>query len=122
MTNFQLNYDDGVEELPAVEGTDKPFGFDVRKLLADTGQVTFDPGFANTAACKSDICFIDGGAGILRYRGYPIDQLAGKASFLEVSYLLIYGELPTQEQVDAFAGRIREHTLLHEDFKGFFNG
>ena len=122
MTNFQLNHDGGVEELPAVEGTDKPSGFDVRKLLANTGEVTFDPGFANTAACKSDITFIDGDAGILRYRGYPIDQLAGNASFLEVSYLLIYGELPTQEQLEAFSGRIREHTMLHEDFKGFFNG
>ena len=94
MTNFQLNYDDGVEDLPLVSGTEKPAGFDVRKVLADTGHVTFDPGFANTAACKSDICFIDGGAGILRYRGYPIDQLAGKSSFLEVSYLLLNDALP----------------------------
>ncbi len=122
MTDFQLKYDDGVEDLPLVTGTGKPHGFDVRKVLADTGHVTFDPGFANTAACKSDICFIDGGAGVLRYRGYPIDQLAGKASFLEVSYLLIYGELPTQPQLDTFTAQIREHTMLHEDFKEFFNG
>jgi citrate synthase len=122
VADFKLQYDDGVEELPLVTGTEDPAGFDVRKVLADTGHVTFDPGFANTAACKSDITFIDGGAGILRYRGYPIDQLAGKASFLEVSYLLIYGELPTADQLDTFAGLIREHTLLHEDFKEFFNG
>jgi citrate synthase len=122
VADFQLQYDDNVEKLPLVSGTERPAGFDVRKLLSDTGYVTFDPGFANTAACKSDITFIDGGAGVLRYRGYPIDQLAGKASFLEVSYLLIYGELPTQEQLDNFAHGIREHTLLHEDFKEFFNG
>src|SRR3954454_20717954 len=122
VTDFQLKYDDGVEELPLVTGTERPSGFDVRKVLADTGHVTFDPGFANTAACKSDICFIDGGAGILRYRGYPIDQLAGKASFPEVSYLLIHGELPTAPQLAEFDAQLRRHTLLHEDLKGFFSG
>src|SRR6201746_172383 len=105
--------------IPASEGSD---GIDTSKLLATTGQVALDIGFVNTASCTSAITYIDGDQGILRYRGYPIDQLAGKASFLEVSYLLIYGELPTQEQLDAFSGRIREHTMLHEDFQGFFNG
>ncbi len=82
--------------VPASEGSD---GLDVSKLLATTGQVALDIGFVNTASCTSAITYIDGDAGILRYRGYPIDQLAGKASFLEVTYLLIYGELPTSDQL-----------------------
>src|SRR3954464_5501899 len=117
-----LRWPGGELPLRVVPSTEGSSGIDTGKLLATTGYVTFDPGFANTAACKSDITFIDGGAGVLRYRGYPIDQLGGEASFLEVSYLLIYGELPTQEQLDNFAHGIREHTLLHEDFKEFFNG
>ncbi|MEX5718508.1 citrate synthase [Geodermatophilus maliterrae] len=105
--------------VPATEGSD---GLDVSKLLATTGQVALDIGFVNTAACTSAITYIDGDAGILRYRGYPIDQLAGKASFLEVSYLLIYGELPTADQLGEFDERLRRHTLLHEDLKQFFKG
>ena len=105
--------------VPATEGS---AGLDVSKLLATTGQVALDIGFVNTAACTSAITYIDGDAGILRYRGYPIDQLAGKASFLEVSYLLIYGELPTADQLGEFDERLRRHTLLHEDLKQFFKG
>src|SRR5918999_857576 len=105
--------------VPATEGAD---GLDTGKLLASTGQVALDIGFVNTAACTSAITYIDGDAGILRYRGYPIDQLAGKASFVEVSYLLIYGELPTAEQLAAFDAKLRRHTLLHEDLKQFFKG
>jgi citrate synthase len=105
--------------VPATEGS---AGLDVSKLLATTGQVALDIGFVNTAACTSAITYIDGDAGILRYRGYPIDSLAGKASFLEVSYLLIYGELPTADQLGEFDDRLRRHTLLHEDLKQFFNG
>jgi citrate synthase len=105
--------------IPATEGSS---GLDVSKLMATTGQVALDIGFVNTAACTSAITYIDGDAGILRYRGYPIDQLAGKASFLEVTYLLIYGELPTADQLAEFDTRIRRHTLLHEDLKQFFNG
>src|SRR3954468_1080745 len=89
--------------VPATEGSD---GIDTSKLLATTGQVALDIGFVNTASCTSAITYIDGDAGILRYRGYPIDQLAEKSSFLEVSYLLIYGELPTAEQLEAFDQRI----------------
>ncbi|GEM34009.1 citrate synthase [Nocardia neocaledoniensis] len=103
----------------AAEGND---GLDLGKLLASTGYVTYDPGFMNTASTKSAITYIDGEAGILRYRGYPIDQLAGRSTFIEVSYLLIYGELPTQAQLDDFTDRIRRHTLLHEDLKRFFDG
>src|SRR3712207_1354394 len=105
--------------VPATEGSD---GLDTGKLLATTGQGALDIGFVNTAACTSAITYIDGDAGILRYRGYPIDQLAGKASFVEVSYLLIYGELPTADQLAEFDSRLRRHTLLHEDLKQFFRG
>jgi citrate synthase len=104
---------------PAVEG---PSGVDVSKLLAETGFVTFDAGFANTASCVSSITYIDGDAGILRYRGYPIEQLAERSSFIEVAYLLIYGELPTAAELEDFTGWIGRHTLLHEDMKRFFDG
>jgi citrate synthase len=105
--------------VPATEGSD---GLDTGKLLATTGQVALDIGFVNTAACTSAITYIDGDAGILRYRGYPIDQLAEKSSFLEVTYLLIYGELPTADELAEFDQRLRRHTLLHEDLKQFFKG
>src|SRR3954453_17792147 len=105
--------------IPSTEGSE---GIDTSKLLATTGQVALDIGFVNTASCTSAITYIDGDAGILRYRGYPIDQLAGKASFLEVSYLLIYGELPNADQLAEFDSQLRRHTLLHEDLKQFFDG
>jgi citrate synthase len=105
--------------VPATEGAD---GLDTSKLLSTTGQVALDIGFVNTASCTSAITYIDGDAGILRYRGYPIDQLAEKSSFVEVSYLLIYGELPTADQLAEFDARLRRHTLLHEDLKQFFKG
>ena len=104
---------------PAVAG---PSGLDVGKVLQETGYVTYDPGFLTTAACTSAITYIDGDAGILRYRGYPIEQLAQQSSFLEVSYLLIYGELPTASELADFRDRIRIHTLLHEDMRRFFDG
>jgi len=103
----------------ASEGSD---AVNVAKLLPKTGMVTFDPGFGNTAACASSITYIDGAAGILRYRGYPIDQLAEKSTFIETSYLLIYGELPTASELDAFTTKIKRRTLLHEDLKRFFDG
>src|SRR6266480_4506276 len=109
-------------ELRLVPATEGAPGADISSLLAKTGLVTYDPGFANTAACTSAITYIDGDAGILRYRGYPIDQLAAGSSFIEVSYLLIYDELPTADQLNAFTDRIRRHTLLHEDLTRFFDG
>jgi len=109
-------------ELPRIAAKEGNDGFDVSKLLKQTGTVTFDPGFMNTAATTSAITYIDGDAGILRYRGYPIEQLAKHSSFLETSYLLIYGNLPTPAELEAFDHRIRRHTLLHEDLKGFFGG
>jgi citrate synthase len=117
-----LRHEGGELELPVKPATEGSPGIDVAKLLSSTGMVTLDPGFVNTAACSSEITYIDGGAGILRYRGYPIDQLAERSNFIEVSYLLIYGQLPTQIQLDEFTDKIKRHTLLHEDLKRFFDG
>jgi citrate synthase len=121
--SVELNLPGGTAlELPLAEATEGADGANISKLLASTGLVTYDPGFGNTASCTSAITYIDGDAGILRYRGYPIDELATGSTFIEVSYLLIYGELPTAEQLGAFEGRLRRHTLLHEDLKRFFEG
>ncbi|MCF7551422.1 citrate synthase [Pseudonocardia sp. WMMC193] len=117
-----LNYPGGTHDMAIKTPTEGASAVDVSKLLAKTGMTTFDPGFTSTAACASAITYIDGDAGILRYRGYPIEQLADNSSFLEVSYLLIYGELPTAEQLQKFTTDISRHTLLHEDLKGFFDG
>jgi citrate synthase len=120
--DVSLRYPGGELPLSVVPATEGADGLDTGKLLSTTGQVALDIGFVNTAACTSAITYIDGDAGILRYRGYPIDQLAEKASFVEVSYLLIYGELPTAAQLADFDTRLRRHTLLHEDLKQFFKG
>src|ERR687893_1850755 len=120
--DVSLRYPGGELPLPVVPATEGADGLDTSKLLSTTGQVALDIGFVNTASCTSAITYIDGDAGILRYRGYSIDQLAEKASFVEVSYLLIYGELPTADQLADFDSRLRRHTLLHEDLKQFFKG
>jgi citrate synthase len=117
-----LRHGDDELELPVVPATDGGPGVDVSALLSKTGFVTVDPGFVNTASCTSAITYIDGDAGILRYRGYPIEQLAEKSTFVEVAYLLIYGTLPTATELAEFEELIRRHTLLHEDLKLFFNG
>ncbi|HEU4913472.1 MAG TPA: citrate synthase [Actinomycetes bacterium] len=122
MADFELKHPGGTLPLPATEATEGPSGLGISSLLKETGYTTLDPGFVNTSSCTSAITFIDGDEGILRYRGYPIDQLAENASFLEVSYLLIYGELPTAAELEAFTDRIRHHTLLHEDLRRFFDG
>ncbi|MGH3167423.1 MAG: citrate synthase, partial [Trebonia sp.] len=116
-----LDYPGGELKLPVKGATEGSAGIEVTKLLSATGLVTLDPGFVNTASCSSDITYIDGDAGILRYRGYPIEQLAEKSSFLEVSYLLLYGVLPTAAQLQEFTARVANHTLLDEDFKTFFS-
>ncbi|MHA7268910.1 citrate synthase [Arthrobacter sp. HLT1-20] len=121
-TSATLRYDGGELELPRLEAVEGNAGYDVSKLLKTTGAVAYDPGFVNTAATSSAITYIDGDKGILRYRGYPIEELAEHSSFLEVSFLLIYGNLPTPAELDAFDQRIRRHTMLHEDLKGFFGG
>ena len=122
MADFELKHPGGQLPLPVTGATEGPSGLEVSTLLKDTGYVTLDPGFVNTASCSSGITFIDGDEGILRYRGYPIDQLADKSSFLEVSHLLIYGELPTAAELEDFDRSIRNHTLLHEDLRRFFDG
>ncbi len=122
MADVKLDYPGGPLPLPVHEASDGPDGLDIGKVLKETGYVTYDPGFMNTSSCASAITYIDGDAGILRYRGYPIEQLAQQSSFLEVSYLLIYGELPTRAQLDTFTEQISIHTLLHEDMRRFFDG
>jgi citrate synthase len=117
-----LHYGDIDLTLPRIPATEGNDAVDVSKLLSKTDLVTLDVGFVNTASCRSAITYIDGDAGVLRYRGYPIDQLAKGSTFLEVSYLLIYGELPTPSELDTFTDKIRRHTLLHEDLRNFFNG
>jgi citrate synthase len=122
MADFELEHPGGSLLLPVAAATEGPSGLEADALLKETGHVTLDPGFVNTASCTSSITFIDGDEGILRYRGYPIDQLAENSSFLEVSYLLIYGELPTAAELERFSDEIRHHTLLHEDLRRFFDG
>jgi len=112
---------DGKEyELPIIVGSENEKAIDISKLLDTTGYITLDSGFKNTGATKSAITFLDGDQGILRYRGYPIEQLSEYASFVEVMYLIIYGELPTETQLNAFQSSISHHTLVHEDMKRFY--
>ncbi|MBT9392414.1 citrate synthase [Hymenobacter sp. NST-14] len=108
--------------LPVIEGTEHEKAFDISKLRDQTGYVTLDPGYKNTGATKSAITFLDGEEGILRYRGYPIEQLAEESTFIEVAYLLIYGKLPTKTELDAFSSQITQHTLVHEDVRKIFDG
>ena len=109
-------------ELPIVVGSEFENAIDISKLRAQTGFITLDSGYGNTGSCSSTITFIDGEKGILRYRGYPIEQIAEKCSFLEVAYLLVEGELPNPEQKASFLEKITRHTLIHEDMKKFFEG
>ena len=109
-------------DLPVYEGTIGPSVIDVRKLYADTGMFTYDPGFASTGSCESKITFIDGEQGVLLHRGYPIDELANKSDFMEVCYLLLYGELPSPEEKGEFETTITHHTMLHEQLLKFFGG
>jgi citrate synthase len=107
---------------PVIEGTENELAIDIGELLEKTGTVTLDLGYKNTGATKSAITFLDGDKGILRYRGYGIEELAEKSNFLEVAYLLIFGELPTQQQYDKFSHDIKTHTLVHEDIKKILDG
>jgi citrate synthase len=109
-------------ELPIRKGSIGPNVIDIAPLYKQTGAFTFDPGFTSTAACESDITYIDGDAGILLHRGYPIDQLAEHADFLEVCYLLLYGELPTKAQKEDFDSRVTHHTMVHEQMQFLFRG
>ena len=109
-------------ELPIVVGSENERAIDISSLRSETGLVTLDEGFVNTGSTRSAITYLDGEAGILRYRGYPIEQLAEQCSFLEVCYLLIHGELPTSGELESFVASIRQHTMLHEDMRSFYNG
>ena len=109
-------------EVPVVTGTENEKALDISKLREASGAITIDEGYVNTGSTLSAVTFLDGEKGILRYRGYPIEQLAEKSSFLEVAYLLIYGELPTQEQFQSFSHNITIHTMIHEDLKRLFDG
>jgi citrate synthase len=122
MTDVKLDHPNGQLSMPVNPAVEGPSGINIGKVLKETGYVTYDPGFVNTAACSSAITYIDGDAGILRYRGYPIEELAQRSSFLEVSYLLIYGELPTAQQLSEFTELIRRHSLIHEEMRRFFDG
>ncbi|HET7497068.1 MAG TPA: citrate synthase [Candidatus Eisenbacteria bacterium] len=119
-TTATLSLDGTMATLPVVRGTEGETAIDIEELRAATGLITLDPGFANTGSCKSAITFIDGEKGILRYRGYPIEELAAKSSFLEVAWLLIHGELPTNAELESFTNEITRHTMLHQDFERFF--
>jgi citrate synthase len=116
----KIELDGKTYEFPVVVGTENEKAIDISKLRDTTGYVTLDTGYKNTGATKSAITFLDGELGILHYRGYPIEQLAEKATFIEVAYLLIYGKLPTQVELDDFSNSITKHTLVHEDMKQFF--
>jgi len=115
----ELRLGDQTIELALVRGSEKEVGIDIGKLRSSTGAITLDPGYGNTGACKSAITFIDGEKGILRYRGYPIEELAEKSTFLEVAHLLLRGSLPEEQELEGFVRDITYHTMLHEDFKRF---
>ena len=120
MTNATFSHDDVSLELPRVPASQGNNGYDITKLLGATGDTTLDVGFANTASCCSAITFIDGDAGILRYRGYPIEQLAEQATYLEVAYLVLYGELPTKAQLDEFSASIAKYHVVDERMREMF--
>ena len=109
-------------EFPVIEGSEKEIAIDISKLRDLSGAITMDPGYKNSGVCKSDITFLDGEEGILRYRGYSIEELADKGNFLEVSYLVIFGELPTKDQLEKFENDIRKYTLVNEEMKNIIDG
>ncbi len=118
----KISYDGNEYELPVIEGSEQEKAIDISKFRGQSGLITIDPGFKNTGSTKSAITFLDGEKGILRYRGYPIEQLAEKSTFLEVSYLLIYGELPSADELENFRHNITKHTLVNEDIKKILDG
>ncbi|PQO41767.1 citrate synthase [Blastopirellula marina] len=120
--NAKLIIEGNEIDLPVVEGTEQEKAVDISKLRASTNYITLDEGYVNTGSTTSAITYLDGEAGILRYRGYPIEDLAANCDFVEVMFLLIYGELPTEEQITNFRNSIRRHTMLHEDMRSFYDG
>lgn len=122
MSTAHLSLDGKTYDLPVITGSEGEVGVDIAKLRGQSGAITVDPGFTSTGACESAITFIDGETGILRYRGYPIEQLAEKSDFVEVAWLLLYGDLPTAEQLKKFRAQLTYHSMIHEDMKKFFEG
>ena len=122
MEKAQLTLDGKTIDLPIIKGTEDEKGIDVTQLRSETNHITFDPSYGNTGSCSSDITYISGEKGILRYRGYPIEQLADNSSFVEVIYLLLYGELPNKQELESFNNKLTYHSLIHEDMKRFFDG
>ncbi|MFQ6616059.1 MAG: citrate synthase [Fidelibacterota bacterium] len=122
MKSAKLVLEDQTVEIPIIEGSEGERGIDVTKLRTHTGYITFDPAYGNTGSCSSKITFINGEEGILRYRGIPIEQLAENSTFVEVCYLVIYGHLPTRKELDDFSDQVAHHSMIHEDFKRFFDG
>jgi citrate synthase len=122
MSTAKLTLNGDEYEFPVVVGTEEEVGIDFTKLRSRTGAIAIDPGYGNTGSCFSKITFIDGEKGILRYRGYPIEELAGKARFAEICYLLIYGTLPSPDQLEEFRDQLTHHTMIHEPMKNFFLG
>ena len=118
----ELHYDGKVYELPVITGTENENAIDISRLRSDTGLITLDKGFKNTGSTQSSITFLNGEEGILRYRGYSIEDLAENASFLEVAFLLIYGNLPSRSELDFFVEDITQHSLVHEDVKSILDG
>src|SRR6185312_13311210 len=121
-TKAKLSIGDKSYEFPILTGTVGPQVIDIRALYGQTGMFTYDPGFTSTAACDSAITYIDGDKGELLYRGYPIDQLAEKSNYLEVCYLLLYGELPNKAQMAEFDTLVTRHTMVHEQMHYFYRG
>lgn len=119
--NARLILDDKEYQFPVVRGTERERGIDIRSLRSETGAITLDEGYANTGSARSAITFVDGQRGVLRYRGYPIEELCESSSFIEVAYLLIYGELPGQEQFAYFDRSVRRHTMIMEDIKQYYD-
>ncbi|MDH3255395.1 MAG: citrate (Si)-synthase, partial [Acidobacteriota bacterium] len=122
MSSAKLILEGKEYELPIIVGSEGEVGVDIRALRKESGAVTYDSGYGNTGSCRSDITFIDGEKGILRYRGYPIEEVAVACSFVEVCHLLIFGRLPTASELEKFNSTLTRHTLLHEDMKKFFEG
>ena len=118
----KLHFENKIYELPVIEGTENEKGLDISKLRSDSGLITIDRGFKNTGSCQSSITFLNGEKGILKYRGYSIEELAEHSTFLEVAYLLIYGNLPSQLELDSFIKETTEHSLVHEDVRSILDG
>ena len=122
MSSAKLKLPNQEIDLPIIKGSENECGIDITKLRKNTGYITLDPGYANTGSCKSDITFIDGEKGILRYRGYPIENLANKVKFTDVIYLLLNGELPNKKEKEIFSQKLRKNANIHEDMRRFFDG